>query len=65
MEIASTVCRTKNTLTSEFSYNTEMRLPDGVISPGAIGYDINCGVRLLASDAANLVVSEETVGDND
>ena len=23
--------------------------PDGVISPGAIGYDINCGVRLLAS----------------
>jgi tRNA-splicing ligase RtcB len=25
------------------------RLPDGVVSPGAIGYDINCGVRLLAS----------------
>ncbi len=25
------------------------RLPEGVISPGAIGYDINCGVRLLAS----------------
>jgi tRNA-splicing ligase RtcB len=25
------------------------RLPDGVISPGAIGYDINCGVRLLAT----------------
>lgn len=25
------------------------RLPDGVISPGAIGYDINCGVRLLGS----------------
>jgi tRNA-splicing ligase RtcB len=24
-------------------------LPGGVISPGAIGYDINCGVRLLAS----------------
>src|SRR5512140_956698 len=24
-------------------------LPHGVISPGAIGYDINCGVRLLAS----------------
>jgi len=23
--------------------------PHGVISPGAIGYDINCGVRLLAS----------------
>lgn len=26
-----------------------MALPDGIISPGAIGYDINCGVRLLAS----------------
>jgi tRNA-splicing ligase RtcB len=26
------------------------RFPDGVISPGAVGYDINCGVRLLASD---------------
>jgi tRNA-splicing ligase RtcB len=24
-------------------------LPDGIISPGAIGYDINCGVRLLAT----------------
>ena len=24
--------------------------PKGVISPGAIGYDINCGVRLLASN---------------
>jgi tRNA-splicing ligase RtcB len=24
-------------------------LPGGVVSPGAIGYDINCGVRLLAS----------------
>lgn len=23
---------------------------DGVISPGAIGYDINCGVRLLSTD---------------
>src|SRR5512136_139866 len=23
--------------------------PHGVISPGAIGYDINCGVRLLTS----------------
>ena len=27
-------------------------LPSGVISPGAIGYDINCGVRLLASSVA-------------
>ena len=25
-------------------------LPHGVISPGSIGYDINCGVRLLGSD---------------
>jgi tRNA-splicing ligase RtcB len=24
--------------------------PDGVISPGGVGYDINCGVRLLALD---------------
>lgn len=24
--------------------------PKGVISPGAVGYDINCGVRLLASN---------------
>ncbi len=24
--------------------------PDGVISPGGIGYDINCGVRLLISE---------------
>jgi tRNA-splicing ligase RtcB len=27
------------------------RLPHGVISPGGVGYDINCGVRLLASQA--------------
>lgn len=25
------------------------KYPDGIISPGAIGYDINCGVRLLGS----------------
>jgi tRNA-splicing ligase RtcB len=25
------------------------KLPEGVISPGAIGYDINCGVRLLGT----------------
>src|SRR5512136_3157171 len=32
------------------------RLPNGVISPGGVGYDINCGVRLLAThlDAAEL-----------
>ncbi|HVO80897.1 MAG TPA: RtcB family protein [Terriglobales bacterium] len=28
------------------------RLPQGVISPGGVGYDINCGVRLLVSPAA-------------
>ncbi len=28
------------------------RLSDGVVSPGAIGYDINCGVRLLSSSIA-------------
>ncbi len=26
------------------------RYPEGVISPGGIGYDINCGVRLLSSN---------------
>lgn len=26
------------------------RAEDGVISPGGVGYDINCGVRLLASE---------------
>lgn len=26
------------------------RMEDGVISPGGVGYDINCGVRLLRSD---------------
>jgi tRNA-splicing ligase RtcB len=24
------------------------RLPDGVVSPGGVGFDINCGVRLMA-----------------
>jgi tRNA-splicing ligase RtcB len=24
--------------------------PDGVVSPGGVGYDINCGVRLLAAE---------------
>src|SRR5919199_4972744 len=26
--------------------------PDGVVSPGGVGYDINCGVRLLAAPFA-------------
>ena len=31
-------------------------LPDGVVSPGGVGYDVNCGVRLLAAplDAGEL-----------
>lgn len=29
------------------------RYPQGVISPGAIGYDINCGVRLLGSQISH------------
>ncbi len=33
--------------------------PHGVISPGAIGYDINCGVRLLASSIDFESVREE------
>ncbi len=27
-----------------------MRMADGVISPGGVGYDINCGMKLLRSD---------------
>jgi tRNA-splicing ligase RtcB (3'-phosphate/5'-hydroxy nucleic acid ligase) len=27
--------------------------PDGVVSPGGVGYDINCGVRLLAAPFAH------------
>ncbi len=32
------------------------QLPDGIISPGGVGYDINCGVRLLGTH-----LSEEEV----
>jgi tRNA-splicing ligase RtcB len=35
------------------------RHPDGVISPGAVGYDINCGVRLMASDVDAEEVRDE------
>jgi len=35
-----------------------MELPDGVVSPGGVGYDINCGVRLLA-----LPISATELGD--
>ncbi len=38
------------------------RYPDGVISPGAIGYDINCGVRLLASKI-ELKTAEHLLGE--
>lgn len=34
------------------------RYPDGVISPGGIGYDINCGVRLLSSQIMHQEVTE-------
>jgi len=33
--------------------------PHGAVSPGAIGYDINCGVRLLASQLQCSAVCEE------
>ncbi len=32
-------------------------VPDGVVSPGGVGYDINCGVRLLA-----LPLTDEELG---
>lgn len=38
------------------------RLPEGVISPGAIGYDINCGVRLLAT-SIDIDKAEPYLGD--
>ncbi|HEU5260482.1 MAG TPA: RtcB family protein [Gemmatimonadales bacterium] len=33
-----------------------MRASDGVISPGGVGYDINCGVRLLVSELEEAAV---------
>jgi tRNA-splicing ligase RtcB len=35
------------------------RYPDGVISPGAVGYDINCGVRLMTSRMVAQEVQDE------
>ncbi|HCR52614.1 TPA: RNA-splicing ligase RtcB [Candidatus Kaiserbacteria bacterium] len=35
-------------------------LEDGIISPGGIGYDINCGVRLLLSGLRKEVVAAHT-----
>ena len=37
------------------------RYPGGVISPGGVGYDINCGVRLMASD----LLADEVKGEID
>ena len=33
------------------------RLPHGVISPGGVGYDINCGVRLLATQLSRTEIA--------
>ncbi len=38
------------------------RYPDGVISPGAVGYDINCGVRLMTSELLAGEVKDEIGG---
>src|SRR5204863_9635795 len=37
--------------------------PDGVVSPGGVGYDINCGVRLLVAPttAADLGARKESL----
>lgn len=37
------------------------KLPEGVISPGAIGYDINCGVRLLVSDIKSSEIKKNII----
>jgi tRNA-splicing ligase RtcB len=37
-------------------------LPDGVISPGGIGFDINCGVRLLSTGLRHEDVEEALPG---
>ncbi len=38
------------------------RHPDGVISPGGVGYDINCGVRLMGSRLLASEVRDEVSG---
>lgn len=35
------------------------RFPDGVISPGGIGFDINCGVRLLVSELEHHEIADK------
>jgi len=37
-------------------------LPSGIISPGSVGYDINCGVRLLASHVSHDEIKDR-IGD--
>ncbi|KPJ85644.1 tRNA-splicing ligase [Parcubacteria bacterium SG8_24] len=36
-------------------------LPHGVVSPGGVGYDINCGVRLLLSDKRHAEVRDRAM----
>jgi tRNA-splicing ligase RtcB len=36
-------------------------MPDGVVSPGGVGYDINCGVRLLAAPFSAAELGERKV----
>lgn len=37
-------------------------LPDGVVSPGGVGFDINCGVRLLATGLSRADLGDRHVG---
>lgn len=39
-----------------------VRAEDGVISPGGVGYDINCGVRLLASGITHAKIKDRLAG---
>src|SRR3954452_4760166 len=36
--------------------------PDGVVSPGGVGYDINCGVRLLATPFTHVELDDRRPG---
>jgi tRNA-splicing ligase RtcB len=38
------------------------RVSDGVVSPGGVGYDINCGVRLLRTNLEGADIGPEVVG---
>ncbi len=37
-----------------------MRMEDGVISPGGVGYDINCGVRLVRTDLTGEEIAKKS-----